>query len=403
MKKSGSADLPLHYGKTPSWLFQRMARLGEAIMEALFLEYGPAEFLRRISDPHWFQALGCVMGMDWHSSGITTSVMGALKKASANLNREYGVYICGGRGKHSRQTPAELIAIAEKTGLDGPALVKASKLSAKVDNSALQDGFELYLHSFIVTDKGEWAVVQQGMNAASRMARRYHWRSEQIKSFVEEPHASVCGVNQGMILNLTHKEAGPTRTGIVKLTGENEQRIVKEASRLIMPRRHQVEAADIDLKRLGSILALARDTGAGDFESMLLLKGAGPKTIRSLTLVSEIIYGTPARFQDPARFSFAHGGKDGHPFPVLTRVYDQTVSTLKHSIEKAKLGFTDKKQALENLHTAAVKLEKNFQPSGGINRLVEAERKQAYKYGGRTVFGASRPPGKSGGQLSLFD
>jgi len=345
--KSGHADLPLHYGRVPEWLALRMSLLGGAIVESIVIEYGRDVLLQKLSDPFWFQSLGCVLGMDWHSSGITTSVMGALKRSVNKKSAELGIYICGGRGKQSLQTPAELLAIANKTGLDGNLLVHNSRLSAKVDNTAIQDGFQLYLHSFIVSREGNWAVVQQGMNTNERMARRYHWHSPSIKSFMEEPHTSIYGQNQGKILNLTDKAAAPTRSGILDLTLENPDRIMREVRKLIMPEHHDVRAENVNLKRLGSVLALAHDNPVHTMESLLLLEGVGPRTIQSLTLVSEIIHGTPSRFSDPARFSFAHGGKDGHPFPVPITIYDESIQILDKAVQKARLGDHDKIRSIE--------------------------------------------------------
>lgn len=397
------ADLPLHYGQVPPWLYQRMSKLGVAIVEAIILEYGTSAILQRLSDPFWFQALGCVLGMDWHSSGITTSVMGALKRSVNLRSDDLGIYICGGKGKYSRETPSELIKIAEKTGMDGNALVRSSKLSAKVDNTAIQDGFQLYLHSFIVSNKGEWAVVQQGMNDATGMARRYHWHSPAIKSFVEEPHTFIYGANQGRILNLTDKNADTTRNGILELTKEDPRKLIEDIKHLVMPSHHDVQQKDVDIKRLGSILAVAYEKEGLDMESLLLLEGLGPRTLQSLTLVSEVIHGTPSRFEDPARFSFAHGGKDGHPFPVPTMVYDETIKTLEVAVRSAKMDNADKNEAIKNLSKAAQNLEKDFQPNNNFNQLIEKERNDSWKYGGRTVMGKSKPPPKNGStQLKLF-
>lgn len=394
------ADLPLHHGKVPPWLAERMSRLGGAIIESILLEYGRQEVLTRLSDPLWFQALGCVMGMDWHSSGITTSVMGALKKALNPKFRELGIYVCGGKGKYSRATPTELLALADRTGLDGHALVRHSKLSAKVDNTAIQDGFQIYLHTFIVTREGDWSVVQQGMNDATGMARRYHWDSARLRSFVEEPHTFIYGANQGEILNLTDKAATATKAGMLELVKEPEL-VCREMRRITMPSHHDVREENVDLKRLGSILALAHERQVDDFESLLLLEGVGPRAIQSLTLVSEVIHGTPSRFTDPARFSFAHGGKDGHPFPVPVNTYDQTIDVLRLALERAKLGNTDRQDAIKNLTLAAQAIEKNFMPNANFYKVIEQERRDAWKYGGRTVFGKSKPPADNG-QLSLF-
>lgn len=401
MKRSGTADMPLHYGAVPPWLAQRMAALGLAITEAVITEFGKAEVLRRLSDPFWFQSLGAVMGMDWHSSGITTSVMGALKKSINPLSKELGIYICGGKGKHSRQTPAELLAIGEKTGLDGHYLARCSRLSAKVDNTAIQDGFQLYLHSFIVSDEGHWAVVQQGMETNGTTARRYHWHSPAITSFTEEPHTAICGGNAGIILNMTHQQAGAARQTMLEMAEERPEKLLVEAHRLLMPGHHEVKAKDIDLKRLGSVLWLAHEKRPSDFAELLLLEGLGPRTLQSLALVSEIIYGAPSRFQDPARFSFAHGGKDGHPFPVPVTIYDETISTLQTAVQKAKIGNSDKQQAIKKLSEIAQQAEQHFTPNARFDELIEKERNESWKYQGRTVFGEARPPAGPT-QLILF-
>lgn len=400
--KRGHADLPLHYGTVPQWLAQRMSLLGGAIVEAIILEYGRTALLQRLSDPFWFQSLGCVLGMDWHSSGITTSVMNALKKAINKRSAELGVYVCGGRGKASRKTPEELLVVADCTGLNGDELVHHSRLSAKVDNTAIQDGFQLYLHSFVVTVDGEWAVIQQGMNPNEHMARRYHWLSSSVRSFTEEPHTSVCGRNQGLILNLTDKLANPTKEGILELTKELPDKLMKDIS-LILPNHHEVRRNDVNLKRLGAILAVAHEKEIIDFETLLLLEGAGPRTIQSLTLVSEVIHGTPSRFSDPARFSFAHGGKDGHPFPVPINVYDDTINVFDKAIHASKLGYKDRSEALRNLSRISIEMEKDFTINGDFDRLVQHERDISYQYGGKTIFGDIKKPKDKGIQLNLFD
>lgn len=400
--KRGHADLPLHHGTVPPWLAQRMSLLGGAIVEAIIMEYGKPALLQRLSDPFWFQSLGCVLGMDWHSSGITTSVMNALKKAINKRSSELGIYVCGGRGKSSRQTPTELLEIANKTGLNGNELVRQSKLSAKVDNTAVQDGYQLYLHSFVVTQEGEWAVIQQGMNPNERMARRYHWLSSSLRSFMEEPHTSVCGRNQGQILNLTDKLALPTKQGILELTKETPDKLIREVS-IILPRHHDVREEDVNLKRLGAALILAHETNVQDIESLLLLEGVGPRTMQSLTLVSEVIHGTPSRFSDPARFAFAHGGKDGHPFPVPLHVYDETIDIFDKAIHKSKLGFNDKSEALKNLSKISQEMEKGYTPNDYFDKVVQHERDTSYKYGGKTVFGDAKKPEKTDRQLKLWD
>jgi hypothetical protein len=408
MKRSGYADLPLHYGRVPKWLAERMSKLGGAIIECLVEDYGRSEVLRRLSDPLWFQALGCVLGMDWHSSGITTSVMGALKSAVNPVSKQLGLYFCGGRGKHSRKTPDELLAVAEDTGLDGNYLARCSRLSAKIDSTAVQDGFQIYLHSFIVTDEGDWAVVQQGLNDATGLARRYHWHSPTITSFVEEPHAFIYGKNQGQIMNLVDRKADKTRSGVLRISAENPDKIIPEIKRIVLPSHHEITGSDVDLRRLGSVLALAYERQFSDLESLILLEGLGPRTMQSLVLVSEIIHGTPSRFSDPARFSFAHGGKDGHPFPVPTKVYDETIEFLRNSLQRSKIGYHDKKRAFKNLSKAREFVEMSFSPEAHLLELIEKERGESPEHGGRTVFGAAeKPEGKKGHgstdeQLTLF-
>jgi hypothetical protein len=403
MKRSGAADLPLHYGHVPAWLARRMAELGFAITESIITEYGKNEMLRRLSDPFWFQSFGAVMGMDWHSSGITTSVLGALKRSVNPHSKSLGIYICGGKGKSSKETPNELLKIADKTGLNGDMLVRSSKLSAKVDNTAIQDGFQLYMHNFILSDTGEWTVIQQGMKTEEKTARRYHWHSDQLKSFVEEPHTGICGVHQGVILNLTDTHAAAARKEIMNLTHESPTDVVNEFTHLIMPSHHEVRENNVNLKRLGSVLWLAHEKKPADFEELLMLNGVGPRTIQSLALVSEVIHGTPSRFTDPARFSFAHGGKDGHPFPVPVKVYDEVIDTLHNAISKAKMGVNDKNEAIKKLHSIAKKAEDDFIPNKNFNALIEKERNESWKYGGKTVFGdAVRPRKNKGVQLKLF-
>ena len=400
MKRSGSADLPLHYGYVPVWLAERMAKLGLAIVENILVDYGKDDLLRRLSDPFWFQSLGAVMGMDWHSSGITTSVMGALKRAVNPHSKELGIYICGGKGKYSKQTPDELIKISERTGLDGDHLVKCSKLSAKVDNTAIQDGFQLYTHNFILSETGKWAVIQQGMSDKSRTARRYHWLSDSLTSFVNDPHTSIYGQNTGYILNMADSHAEGSRNGVMQIAAENPERMISEINKLVLPSHHDVRAENVDMKRLGAVLWLAHEKQPADFEELLLLKGLGPRTLQSLALVSEVIHGTPSRFKDPARFSFAHGGKDGHPFPVPIKVYDETISTLQNAVHKAKLGQAEKNEAIKRLTNIAQAAEKDFIPNANFDKVIEEERNNSWKYGGRTVFGKAKPPIQQ--QLRLF-
>ena len=476
-RNSGHADLPLHTGTVPRWLADRMRDLGALIVESLVLNYGPDEVLVRLSDPLWFQSFGAVMGMDWHSSGITTSVMYALKRGLNPRAKELGIYVCGGRGKYSRQTPDELLQIATQTGLNSDELIKNSRLVAKVDNNAIQDGFQLYQHNFILTSSGNWTVIQQGMNANTRTARRYHWCSSDLRSFVENPHTGVVGDNRGKILNLTDTNAAGTRSSILEMSHENPDRVINEilqidrpANQIILmqdgkvsnlggeslplartsllatpssgstrnapeqgllfpeleetgantnsvqsrtqnpnnssfcqktanganinlatsrnynaPVRHEVRAEDINLKRLGGVLATAYENQPKDFESLLLTPGLGPRTLQSLALVSEVIYGTPTRFNDPARFSFAHGGKDGHPFPVPLKIYDESIRVLSDSIEKSKLGYKDKSDCIRRLHETALNIERNCSPMADFDAAIAYERAHSAEWDGRTV------------------
>lgn len=435
IRNSGHADLPLHTGTVPRWLADRMMVMGSLIVESLVENFGPDEVLVRLSDPLWFQSFGAVMGMDWHSSGITTSVMYALKRGLNPRADDLGIYICGGRGKYSRMTPDELVTIAQKEGLAGDELIRNSKLVAKVDNNAIQDGYQLYQHNFILTKTGQWAVVQQGMNVENKTARRYHWCSSDLHSFIEEPHTGVVGQNRGSILNLTDANAKTTRSSILDLSLEHPERVIKEivqinkpASEMIfmqggsvqkienkapvlqnelfepgeignpdnvqievagrsivMPKHHEVLAQDVDLKRLGGVLATAYESQPKDFESLMLTPGLGPRTLQSLALVSEVIYGTPTRFTDPARFSFAHGGKDGHPFPVPLKIYDESIRVLRDSIEKSKLGYKDKSDCIRRLHQTALNIEKNCAPEVDFDAAINYEREHSKEWDGKTV------------------
>jgi hypothetical protein len=392
MKRSGSADLPLHGGHVPPWLVERMAKLGLAIVETIALEFSTAAVISKLANPFWFQSFGAVMGMDWHSSGITTSVLGALKRSVNPHAKELGIYICGGKGRHSMKTPEELIAVGNRTGLNGMELAGLSRLTAKVDNTAIQDGFQLYQHNFIVNTWGDWCVIQQGMNNKNSMARRYHWHSENLQSFINEPHTFICGENQGKILNLTAGDAIETREKSLLILNEHPDRMLKELNHLVMPNHHDVRMKDVNMKRLGAMLWLAHENKPEDFEQLLMLKGMGPRTVQSLALVSEVIYGTPTRFDDPARFSFAHGGKDGHPFPVPIDVFDETIKTLQTAIQRAKIGNSDKLQSIQKLSELSRQAEDNFTPNTNFDALIQIERDESYKYRGRTVFGDAMPP-----------
>jgi hypothetical protein len=386
MKRSGFADLPLHGGRVPQWLADRMSKLGVAIVESIVLRYGRSELLTRLSDPFWFQALGSVMGMDWHSSGITTSVMGALKRGLHCRADELGIYICGGRGRHSRNTPVELRAVSDRRGFDGEALVRTSRLTARIDNNAIADGFQIYLHTFIVTAEGEWAVVQQGMNEANGLARRYHWHSATVRDFTAEPHSGIVGEHQGEIMNLVDREAKPAQLALLDIVRQKPVDTLQNAHRLCAPLHHDVRAADVDLKRLGAVLAVAYEREFHDFAELLLLEKLGPRTLQTLSFVAEVVHGTPIRFSDPARFSFALGGKDRHPFPVPLKTYDESLAVLQSSLEAAKLGDTDKIGGFERLHRFVLAVERHCQPQADFKAAVSHENRISPELGGRSVF-----------------
>lgn len=386
MKRSGFADLPLHGGRVPAWLADRMTKLGTGITEAILLQYGRSEFLSRLSDPFWFQALGSVMGMDWHSSGITTSVMGALKRGLNARADELGIYICGGRGRHSRKTPDELRLLANKVSLDGEALVRTSRLTARIDNNAIQDGFQIYLHNFVATADGEWAVIQQGMNEATGLARRYHWHSPSVRDFTSDPHSAIVGEHQGMIMNLVDSQATPAQTALLEIVKQHPEKNLHEARHLIVPRHHDVRAENVNLNRLGAVLAVAYERNFRDFASLLLLENLGPRTLQSLALIAEVVHGAPTRFSDPARFSFAHGGKDGHPFPVPRKTYDESIAVLRNSLDAAKLGDKEKLDGFRRLEQFTRNIENRCQPAADFEEVIEHEHKISASLDGRTVF-----------------
>jgi uncharacterized protein len=413
-QRSGSADLPLHGGRVPIWLASRMAVLGRVIVEAIVAEYGRDELLRRLAHPFWFQSFGAVMGMDWHSSGITTSVVGALKRGLQPIQHELGLYVCGGRGAHSRRTPSELMTFGERTGADADALVRISRLVAKIDSTAVQDGYQLYLHAFFVTSDGKWCVVQQGMNEARREARRYHWKSESVAGFFDSPHSAIEGRNNGTIVNLADVRAARSRAAAIELVQKGPGQIVSVLGRcaqrerrsapalqgslalapeiescptlpyLQLPRHHEVRAQDVMLPRLHATLASAAKRAPVDFADLLLSPGVGARTVAALAFVAEIVHGAPCRFTDPARYSLAHGGKDGHPFPVPLKVYDETLRVLKSAVSQAKLGRGDLQVALRQLDRQTRMLEGRVSgPS--FEDWVEQERHLSPTYCGRAV------------------
>jgi hypothetical protein len=350
--RTGTAQLPLHGGRAPAWLFGRMVQLAREITIHVVAEYGSEEMLRRLSDPFWFQAFGCVLGFDWHSSGLTTTVTGALKEGIRGLERDLGLYAGGGKGAVSRKTPGEIVAACERLSIDPKPLVYASRMSAKVDSAAVQDGYQLYHHAFFFTPSGAWCVVQQGMNDENAMARRYHWLASAVRSYVNEPHAAVCADRIGPTLNLVAAESEAVRNASAELSRGKPDIVVAALAKLpalTMPRRHAVLIADVNPSHLERILLKTYERAPADFEALLGMEGVGARTLRSLALVSEVIYGTPASTRDPARFSFAHGGKDGTPFPVDTGTYDKTIEALRAAVTRAGIARSERVAALKRL------------------------------------------------------
>ena len=396
--------MPLHGGRVPAWLAERMTQLGTAIVESILLHYGHSAFLSRPSDPYWFQALGSVMGMDWHSSGITTSVIGALKRGLNPRASELGLYVCGGRGRHSRNTPDELRAVAENRGLDGETLVRISRLTAKIDNNCIADGFQIYLHSFIVAADGEWSIVQQGLNDRSGTARRYHWHSATVRDFASDPHTGIAGAHQGTIMNLVDAHAAPAQEALISIAHAHPEVTLEEVRHLVMPRRHEVRAENVDLKRLGAVLAVAHERDLKSFADLLLVENLGPRTLQTLAMIAEVVHGTPVRFSDPARFSFALGGKDGHPFPVPLKAYDESIGVLRRSLDKAKLDGGAKMEGFRRLDRFVKVVERQMEPAADFDAVLRHERANSPALNGRTVLDGERSERKRRPQqMSLWD
>jgi uncharacterized protein len=378
--RTGIAETPLHGGKAPAWLFSRMVSLSREIIRAIVEEYGPDEVLLRLSSPYWFQAFGCVIGFDWHSSGITTTTLGALKEALKDLSAELDLYVAGGKGGVSRKTPDEIRKRCERIGLDPEPLVYASRMSAKVDSAVLQDGYQIYAHSFLFSGKGNWVVVQQGMNESERYARRYHWLGRKVSSFVVEPHAGIISGKTSGVLDLTAGKSGEVRDRSVEIIRQPVKQVMADLREVVrisrqmeksvqgdlfdsaspniagegvqtfrMPSRHWVSFRDIRPDRLRAVLLSTYERRPDRYESLVGLEGVGAKTLRALALMSEVIYGAEPSFEDPARFSYAVGGKDGAPYPVNRPVYDESIQLLKHAIDKAKIGQSDRKETIQRL------------------------------------------------------
>ncbi len=356
--RTGIANLPLHHGKAPRWLFDRMVKLAREITIAIVADFGPEEMLRRLSHPYWFQAFGCILGFDWHSSGLTTTLCGALKEGIKGLERDLGLFVAGGKGKASRRTPSELENWGELISINPAPLVYASRMSAKVDSAAVQDGYQLYHHSFLFTSSGSWTVIQQGMNEATRYARRYHWLGETVTDFVNEPHSAILSEAGGQVLNLVASESNPTRTTIAQIaTNQKPEAILAELKKLktlSLPPHHHLSTDDLHPDSLKRIILSTYERQPEGFEELLGLPGVGAKTIRALSLISELVYGVAPSYRDPARYSFAHGGKDGIPYPVDRQTYDQSIELLRKAINKTKLGITEKNEAMSRLNRVRV-------------------------------------------------
>ena len=388
MINSGSMAMPLHFGKVPSFLTERMGAMGDAVIESIVDNYGKSEVLTRMSDPNWFQAFGAVMGMHWNSSGVTATVLGSLKRRINPKAADLGLYILGGKGKQSYYAPNQIQKLSDKHGLNGNSLSKKCALTRRIDNSAVQDGFHLYQHYFILSDEGEWTSISQGMNHKTRRARRYHWHSPTVKSFLDDPHTGIVGCEDQDVLNLVDSKADMLRQNMMSLVRQAPQEILKAVKNVSLPDRHDVKEGDIVLARLGSILDLAYNRGIENFEDLIMLKGVGPRTLKAVALASEVIHGDATRFKDPARFSFAVGGKDGLPHPIDTKAFDETIEMLQTSVDKAKLGDRVKSNALKRLHQVAKNNENKGTPLNFLQEFIDGEWSHAEKNDGKTFLGS---------------
>lgn len=387
MINSGTIGMPLHFGKVPTFLTERMGKMGDAIVESVVYNYGKSEVLTRMSDPNWFQALGAVMGMHWNSSGVTATVLGSLKQHINPKASDLGLYILGGKGKSAWNTPNQIHRVADRHGLPGTELAKSARLTSRIDNNAIQDGFNLYQQYFILSDEGEWTAISQGLNKQSRRARRYHWHSPTVRSFGDSPHTGIVGLENQRVLNLTDSTADMLRSHMVDLTKENPKIVAEAIREAELPNRHDVRKEDVNMGRLASVLDLAYNRDIEKFEDLVDLHGVGPRTLKALAMASEIIHGDATRFDDPARFAFAVGGKDGRPHPVDTESLDETIGMLQNAVDRAKLGEKDKSNALRRLHTVAKAGENKGIPMDFLQDLIEHEWQNAENNGGKTFMG----------------
>ena len=387
MINSGTIGMPLHFGKVPTFLTDRMGKMGDAIVESVVYNYGKSEVLTRMSDPNWFQALGAVMGMHWNSSGVTATVLGSLKQHINPKASDLGLYILGGKGKSAWNTPNQIHRVADRHGLPGTELAKSARLTSRIDNNAIQDGFNLYQQYFILSDEGEWTAISQGLNKQNRRARRYHWHSPSVRSFGDSPHTGIVGLESQRVLNLTDSTADMLRTHMVDLTKENPKIVAEAIREAELPNRHDVRKEDVNMGRLASVLDLAYNRDIEKFEDLVDLHGVGPRTLKALAMASEIIHGDATRFDDPARFAFAVGGKDGRPHPVDTESLDETIGMLQNAVDRAKLGDKDKSNALRRLHTVAKSGENKGIPMDFLQDLIDHEWQNAENNGGKTFMG----------------
>ena len=387
MINAGTIGMPLHFGKVPSFLTERMGKMGDAIVESIVDNYGKSEVLTRMSDPNWFQALGAVMGMHWNSSGVTATVLGSLQRQINPKSRSLGLYILGGKGKRMGWSTKQINRVSNNHGLPGQELVHACNLTRRIDNNAVQDGYGLYQQYFILSDEGEWTSISQGMNRQTRRARRYHWHSPTVRSFVEQPHTGIVGIENQQVLNLVDQDAGNLRNHMVALTQDRPKEVIEAIRSLDLPDRHDVQKSDVNLARLGSVLNLAYNRDIEQFDDLVMMHGVGPRTLKALAMASEVIHGDATRFEDPARFSFAVGGKDGRPHPIDEKSFDETVSMLQNSVDSAKLGDKEKSAALKRLHKVAVAGESVGSPLDYLSDLIDSEWNHAENSGGKTFMG----------------